>query len=132
VINEELFTRLTADAGVSALVASRVYPHKTRFTPTYPHIVYEVTSDDDEYSMAGEIGLPEANIVYRCIAETYREARALAAAVKTSLSGFSGTLGSHRVRAIFVDGIRDDRIQKTDDPGSFYYVVNVVISAHYE
>ena len=50
-INEDLHARLIADGTVSGLVASRIYPHRVRFTPTYPHVVYEVTSDDDEYVM---------------------------------------------------------------------------------
>jgi hypothetical protein len=131
-IHEELFTRLTADAGVSALVASRIYPHRTRFTPTYPHVVYEVTSDDTEYTFAGAIGMREANIVFRCIAETYSASKTIAEAIRTSLSGYVGTLGAVFVHAILIDGIRDDKIQKTEDADSFYYAVNVLITVHYE
>ena len=131
-INEDLHARLIADGTVSGLVASRIYPHRVRFTPTYPHVVYEVTSDDDEYVMSGAVGDREANIVYRCIAETYRESRLIANAIRASLSAFSGTMGSSFVQALFVDSVRDDKIQKTEDADSFYYAVNILITVHYE
>jgi uncharacterized protein YcbX len=131
-INEELYARLTADGTVSGLVASRIYPHKARFTPTYPHVIYEVTSEEPSYSFAGVASAREANVTYQCIAETYREARTIAAAIESSLSGFRGLLTTHFVHATFVDGVRDDKIQKTEDADSFYYAVNVLVSVHYE
>ena len=131
-INEDLFTRLTADAGVSALVASRVYPHRTRFKPTYPHITYQVTSDENQYSFSGTLGFKEANISYQCVAETYREARLIADAVEASMGGFRGNLTAHYVHGLIVEGVRDSKIQKTDDADSFYYAINVLITVHYE
>lgn len=131
-INEDLFTRLTADSGVSALVASRIYPHKTRFKPTYPHITYEVLSDENQYSFSGTLGFKEASIVYQCVAETYRESRLIADAVETSLAAFRGELTTHYVHGLLVEGVRDSKIQTTDDADSFYYAVNVLISVHYE
>ena len=131
-INEDLHARLIADGTVSGLVASRIYPHRARFTPTYPHVVYEVTSDDDEYVISGAVGVREPNIVYRCIAETYRESRLIAEAIRSSLSGVTGTVGSAYVQALFVDSVRDDKIQKTEDADSFYYAVNILITVHYE
>lgn len=131
-INEDLFTRLTADAGVSVLVGSRIYPHKTRFKPTYPHITYEVTSDENQYSFSGTLGFKEASIVYQCVAETYREARLIADAVEVSLSAFRGDLATHYVHGLLVEGVRDSKIQKTEDADSFYYAVNVLVSVHYE
>jgi hypothetical protein len=117
---------------VSALVAARVYPHRTRFKPTYPHITYEVTSDETQYAFSGNIGFKEANIVYQCVAETYREARLIADAVETSLGGFRGDLTAHYCHGLIVEGVRDSKIQKTDDADSFYYAVNVLIAVSYE
>ena len=71
-------------------------------------------------------------IVYRCIAETYRESRLIAEAIRSSLSGVTGTVGSAYVQALFVDSVRDDKIQKTEDADSFYYAVNILITVHYE
>ena len=131
-INEDLFTKLTGDGGVSALVASRIYPHKTRFKPTYPHITYEVLSDENQYSFSGTLGFKEASIVYQCVAETYRESRLIADAVETSLAAFRGELTTHYCHGLLVEGVRDSKIQTTDDADSFYYAVNVLISVHYE
>jgi len=131
-INEELFTRLTADGTVSGLVVSRIYPHRARFTPTYPHIIYEVTGDEPAYAFSGPISVKEANIVYQCIADRYRDAKTIAAAVESSLTGFRGTLTTHFVHALFIDGVRDGKIQTTEDADSFYYAVNVAVSVHYE
>lgn len=131
-INEAIFSRLTADAGVSALIASRVYPHRTRFEPTYPLVIYEVTGDEPVYTFGGAHGLREANMYFQCIASKYRDSKAIAAAIEASLSGFSGVLGSHFVHAILIDSVRDAKIQKTEDADSFYYAVNVVITVHYE
>ena len=41
-------------------------------------------------------------------------------------------MGSSFVQALFVDSVRDDKIQKTEDADSFYYAVNILITVHYE
>lgn len=135
-INEDLFTKLAADAGVASYLTSgsvtRIYPHKHRFEPTYPLVTYEVADDEPAYVFAGSIQMREANLVYTCVAETYREARQVADAIESALSGFRGLLTTHFAHAVMVDGVRDSKIQKTDDADSFYYAVSVSVTVSYE
>ena len=51
----------------------------------------------------------EADLVYDCIAERYSTARQLSAAVISSLEGYTGTLGSLLIHAIFIDDEREGR-----------------------
>ena len=74
----------------------------------------------------------EADITYDCIGERYSTARAVAAAVISSLDGYTGTLGSLTIHAIFVDDERDGKMLESADDDSLKYVVHTSIRCVYE
>ena len=131
-IQAELTTRLEADSALSSLISSRIYPAKIPVDATYPLVRYQTDGIERSYAMSGVIAAKEADIIYDCIADRYSTARSVSAAVISSLEGYTGTLGSLLMHAIFVDDERDGRMLESADDDSLKYVVHVSVRAVYE
>jgi len=106
-IETGLVTHLTADDGVSALIGARMYPLVSPQDAALPVLVYQKISGKPDYTHAGASGLARARFQFTCQAASYARAKALAAAVRASLSGFSGTMDATAVGAVFVENDRD-------------------------
>ena len=131
-IQAELTTRLEADSTLSSLIGSRIYPAKVPVYAVYPLVRYQTDGIERSYAMSGVLDAKEADLVYDCIAERYSTARQLSAAVIGSLEGYTGTLGSLLIHAIFIDDERDGRMLESADDDSLKYVVHVAVRAVYE
>ena len=131
-IQAELTTRLEADSTLSSLIGSRIYPAKIPVDAVYPLIRYQTDGIERSYAMSGVLDAKEADLIYDCIAERYSTARQLSAAVISSLEGYTGTLGSLLIHAIFIDDERDGRMLESADDDSLKYVVHVAVRAVYE
>jgi hypothetical protein len=57
----------------------------------YPLITYQGASDVEGYTLQGSEGITTERIVFDCLAGSYGSARAIALALKSILSGFTGT-----------------------------------------
>lgn len=120
-IEEAITAHLLADAGVAALVATRVYPVKMPQRPTYPAVTYFRVSGPREHSQSGPSGLAHPRFQLDCMAATYAGAKTLAAAVRLALDGFRGSMGGGGgvdVNAVFIEDDRDDQ----DDDIQVYWV----------
>jgi len=88
-VESELFTLLTGDAGVSALVGTRVYPQVADENAMLPLVVYRRVggaplrnlATDDAYSSTFRLD---------CWATDFSGARQLATAVATAVDRYSG------------------------------------------
>lgn len=84
---------LLADAGVAALVGTRVYPNFEPQDAALPAVAYQAIGGP-----SGEIGhnrereFRQLRIMYTVTAATYASAKAVAAAIRTALWGYRGTL----------------------------------------
>lgn len=92
-----LVAHLEADAAVAALVVARIYPVLLPQNVTYPAISYERVNTDRRYSFDG----PSIHIwpFFRihCWSQSYLQAKSLGEAVRKSLNGFTGTMGTDSV-----------------------------------
>ncbi len=100
---------LTAAAGVSAIVGTRVYPQSRPQGSLYPSLTCTRISGGPLYDDDGEVGLENARIQVDCWAEDYGAAKDLARAVRGVLSAFEGVAGSVDFRYIMLDDERDLR-----------------------
>ncbi|WP_137387968.1 DUF3168 domain-containing protein [Rhodoligotrophos defluvii] len=102
---------LTADATVTGLVGSRIYPVVLPQKPRLPALTYTTISDIGQHGSGGPLKLSRPRIQVDCWAETYDQARVLAAAVKRALDGKRAQLGSEAdgriVQGLFFDSERD-------------------------
>lgn len=115
-IESGLYTHLTNDPDVSALVGDRIYPLLVPQDASLPAIAYQRISTGREEAHTGPSGLCSARIQLTCIADSYESAKSVADAVRKSLDGFSGTMGTFEVGACFVVNDRDDWASSFDVP----------------
>lgn len=85
-VEAAIFNLLSANAGVSALVASRIYPEILPQPPTYPALTYRRMSFESVEVLDGTAaGLDHPRIEVNSWATTYAGALTLNAAVRTAL-----------------------------------------------
>lgn len=104
--------RLKADGTLSALVSTRVYAQiapKSAGTPPGDHVVLSRISANPVDSHDGASGLVAEQLQISCMGTTMSKAQAIADAVKGSLDGVDGTIGS-------TTGVRYRRTDERDIP----------------
>jgi len=106
-IEEGLYSRLQAVAGVTALVSTRVYPLLVPQEASLPAIAYQRISGPRETAHDGPSGLAFARMQVTCIGSSYSSAKGVSEAVRAALDGQSGTWGSTVVGACFLDDESD-------------------------
>lgn len=103
-LEQDLYTRLTMNAGVKALVATRVYPLAAPQDAAMPNLAYQRISGVPDLAHNGATGIMRARVQITCMASTYAGVKALSDAVEAALHGWKG--GS--VGAAIIDNERDD------------------------
>lgn len=93
-IEEAIYSHLIADAGVSALVSSRVYPLTIPQDIALPAIAYQRISGPRTHYHAGPSPVAQGRYQITCQAETYSASKGLANAVRSALDGYSGAVTS--------------------------------------
>jgi hypothetical protein len=84
-IADDIYSLLTNDAGVSALVSTRVYPMSLPQDGTLPAITYTQVSDNPQVNLDGENALRANRYQFDCFSTTYTGAHALGEALKTAM-----------------------------------------------
>ena len=106
-----LRTFVLADAAVTSLAGTRMYPRKLPQTPVLPAIVYQRIDTRRMHDMAGPDGLPRPRFQVTCWASNVGDAVTLAAAVRGRLDGYRGAWGDVTVGSCLCVGESD-----ADDP----------------
>lgn len=89
---------LIANAGVAALVSSRVRVTQADETDSTPYVLLFLITDASEYHMGGEVGLARCRLQIDCIGAAPLQALNVSEAVRACLSGFRGSMGGVQVR----------------------------------
>lgn len=106
-IHEALFARLSGYAGLTALVATRVYPRQLPQNPTYPAVTYERISADRQSAMGSDSGLVSGRWQVSSWGKTYTDARDAAEQVRKALQRYRGTLSGTVIQDIFIESEND-------------------------
>lgn len=93
VIEEALYEHLKTNAGVSALVGSRIYPIEAPQEATQPYIVYQRISGPRLRSHGGPSGLAHPRFQFTGVAATYPSLRSVMNALRAAFDGFRGVMG---------------------------------------
>lgn len=110
-IEAALYTLITSDVALAALVGTRVYPlvipQETCLDATA--MAYQVISSMPEYAHAeGDVYLDRVRVQLSFQAGSYGALKTAMAAVRSLLSGYSGTVnGTDHLQAVFWEA-RDD------------------------
>ena len=97
-LRDGLVEHLRNDAGVAALVGTRIYHESMPQNVAYPAIAYAKTSVERFRTLAGPSSLVQARVGVDVWARTSSDAIAVADAVKLALDGVTGMLGSTNIQ----------------------------------
>lgn len=138
-LQEGLYAYLAAQAGITTLTSTRIYPlviPERVYTEATrnPCLVYSVDAKARQVRYAGTDTLVDATVTVDCYATSYASAQALAAAVRAALVDYTGTWtgnGSPQsatsVKHVFIETERDMM-----DPEPGLYRVSQIYTVWYD
>ena len=126
-IEADIFARLTAHAGTTALVGTRVYPSIAPTGATLPHLVYTRITDSAVEAMQDSTGLRTAEFEIACYASSYTATQALTTQVQAALNRYSGTPSVHLIQEIVIESVDTDY-----DPDAERHYSDVIVTVWYE
>lgn len=95
-------------------VSDRVYPERLPQDAVLPALVYQlVPAEGPLYTHDGDTEIAIVRVQFDCWGDTFDDAVALFAELRTALSGYSGDWGDTFVGHCLLDGWHDDDDQKT-------------------
>lgn len=111
-IEQDIFARLRDDAGVSALVAGRVFPVQIPQSPDQGHskspcVVFTLNSEARTPTVCDISSSVEGTYQMDSVSKSYFEAKAIAAAVRVCLNSFTGQMGGTAVDRVLLDTAQD-------------------------
>jgi Protein of unknown function (DUF3168). len=89
----DLYSRLSNDTEVAALVDTRVYPLAAPTEPTSPFCVYSILSKTNTNSHSGFGDISQYKVQVSCFADNYTMAKQVAGAVTSTLQNWPGAQG---------------------------------------
>ena len=106
-IESALYAHLVADAGVTALLGTRIYPLDLPQEPTTPCATYHRVSTVPRYVHGADLNFDTVRIQIDCYADSVLGAKTLADAVRDALSAHSGDMQGTDVQAVLLDNEQD-------------------------
>ncbi len=99
-IEKALQTLINADAGVTALIAGRIYPLQTpEATPPltnteglYPAIEYFKVTGPRDMQYGAPVGTARPRIQFNCYGNNYADCKHVFAALRSAINGYSGVV----------------------------------------
>jgi hypothetical protein len=107
-IEKAIYSILTGDSDVSALVGTRVYPVNIPQNPTYPLVSFSRVSGNRVASMSGASSISMPRFEIGCFADTYSAVKTLAGKVRSVLFGYSGTIAGVIVYSVLLESDTDN------------------------
>ena len=99
-VGQIIYGRLSAVAGVTSLVSTRIYPDMAPQNATFPYVVFQKLQTQPTDTKEGVSPLDKLLVQVDCYSNNYDNAHALAAAVRTALDRYTGTINGHVVDKI--------------------------------
>jgi hypothetical protein len=94
---------LVADAAVSALIGTRVFPVVAPATAALPYMVWRRSGVQRSHSLSGPTGVPVVGLELQIFAATYEGARDLADKCRLVLDGYGGTVNNVEVSNVTLE-----------------------------
>lgn len=99
-VGQIIYGRLSAVSGVTSLVSTRIYPDMAPQNAAFPYVVFQKLSTSPTDTKEGVSKLDKLLVQVDCYSNNYDNAHALAAAVRTALDRYAGTVNGHVVDKI--------------------------------
>lgn len=88
-IGQDIYTELTGDAGLTALVSTRIYPNWMPQEASLPAVSYNLVSESVQNAVSGELGLRNYQFQFDCWGSSYGSAQSVAGALISAVQGAS-------------------------------------------
>lgn len=127
-IESGLYAKVTGNAGVSALIGTRLYPLVLPQNPTLPAASYQVISGDSAYTIgtqAAQIRKPRFQI--SAWASSYDTAKSVIRAIRTALDHQTASWSGVTVLGVVFEG---EEIDFYDSETKEYQITAEVIITH--
>lgn len=115
---------LSANAGVTAICSTRIFPDVAAQGSEFPFVVYNITRLAASDTKSGVSTLDEERYDLNCVSSSYAQAIGLSEAVRGALDRYSGTVNGVAVQSI---QFTDFETNFDDDNDVYVAVVEVVI-----
>lgn len=127
-ISDSIYRHLTQDAGVSALVSTRVYPvvipQNKRGDTDMPCLSFSIDTNERQVRFSGSDTLVSGFLNIDCFSDDYDEVQSLAAALRSALIDLSGSIqgdtspiSSVSVQRVFLES---ERSLEDPEPGLYH------------
>jgi len=113
---QDLIARMSANAGLTALVGTRIHANVRPQGGALPAIVLRIISDVTDQAMSGPTNYRQTRVQAECYGPTYAAAYAVRNAIRAALDGWSGTQGATQFHGVFAEGERDDFLAGNNEP----------------
>lgn len=114
-----IYSILTSDSDVNAIVSTRVYPQIAAQEVAFPFVVYVLQNVDPSDTKSGVSTLDEVRYDIIVASEAYAEASDLTEKIRTALDRYSGT-----VAGVVIDSIQFIDLDVNNDPGTETYLTS--------
>jgi len=128
-IEEGIKTLLDAEATLTAICSTDIYPNKAPQSAAFPQIVFTQLTSDEYNTLDGGGDVRSIDVDFDCRATRSVTATSLSAALLAYIRDFTGAAGAETIRAVTVQGEGSDYIAPTDgsDKGVFIKTLDVQI-----
>ena len=99
-VEEALYSILSNDTEVAALVSARIYPNLLPESATLPALTYQELTGPRQHTMDGPVGTVRFRFQINCWASTYAVADELSTEVRKALDDYSGTVESQYIHFV--------------------------------
>ena len=103
-----LRSALIANATVTGLVGSRIYPVLAPASASLPFVTWRRSGIEREQTLGNPMGVPRVTVEFSIFGTTYNQARELADAMRLVLDGYGGTADNTQVRQTALENEVDD------------------------
>ena len=93
-IEEAIYSILSGDSGIAAVVSTRIYPVTLPQQATLPAIAFTRISTGRSLHHSGTGQIAESSFQISCFSTNVKSAKSLAALVRAKLHNYVGTVGS--------------------------------------
>ena len=107
ILEEGIVVRLMALPAVTALIGTRLYPNVVPEEATEPVAAYQRISNPRLNAHDGPTGWAKGRIQFTAQANTYLQAKAVAAAIAAAFDGFRGVMGTVAVHGASAQNDQD-------------------------
>lgn len=106
-IEEALYSLVTTDTAVAALISTRFTPIEVPQKSSLPAASYQVITTPREYDQDGPAGFASPRIQITITGQTYAEAKSVGNAIRSAINGYRGTVLSVVIFGIFLENEYD-------------------------